>query len=53
LINSAIALAENAPAMAYAMNLATVAGRIAYLSGRMPIKDYASASSPVTGTITG
>ena len=52
LINSAIALAENAPAMAYAMNLATVAGRIAYLSGRMPIKEYASASSPVTGTIT-
>jgi thiazole synthase len=53
LINSAIALAENAPAMAYAMNLATVAGRIAYLSGRMPIKEYASASSPITGTITG
>jgi thiazole synthase len=53
LINSAIALAQNAPAMAYAMNLATVAGRMAYLAGRMPRKDYASASSPVTGTITG
>jgi len=53
LINSAIALAQNAPAMAYAMNLATVAGRMAYLAGRMPIKDYASASSPLTGTITG
>jgi thiazole synthase len=53
LINSAIALAENAPAMAYAMNLATVAGRMAYLAGRMPMKDYASASSPLTGTITG
>lgn len=53
LINSAIALAANAPAMAYAMNLATVAGRIAYLAGRMPIKNYASASSPMTGTITG
>jgi thiazole synthase len=53
LINSAIALAENAPAMAYAMNLATVAGRIAYLAGRMAIKDYASASSPLNGTITG
>ncbi|MFM5981908.1 MAG: glycine oxidase ThiO [Sphaerospermopsis kisseleviana] len=52
LINSAIALAENAPAMAYAMGLATVAGRIAYLAGRMPIKNYASASSPLTGTIT-
>ena len=53
LINSAIALAENAPAMAYAMNLATVAGRMAYLAGRMPMKNYASASSPLTGTITG
>ncbi len=53
LINSAIALAENAPAMAYAMNLATIAGRMAYLAGRMPIKTYASSSSPLTGTITG
>jgi thiazole synthase len=52
LINSAIALAENAPAMAYAMNLATVAGRMAYLAGRMPMKNYANASSPLTGTIT-
>lgn len=52
LINSAIALAQNPPAMAYAMNLATVAGRLAYLAGRMPIKTYASASSPLTGTIT-
>ncbi|BBD57798.1 thiazole synthase [Nostoc sp. HK-01] len=51
LINSAIALAQNAPAMAYAMNLATVAGRLAYLAGRMPIKSYASPSSPLTGTI--
>ena len=53
LINSAIALAQNAPAMAYAMNLATIAGRMAYLAGRMPTKNYASASSPLTGTITG
>ncbi|BAY13378.1 glycine oxidase ThiO [Calothrix sp. NIES-2098] len=52
LINSAIALAKNPPAMARAMNLATVAGRLAYIAGRMPIKDYASASSPLTGTIT-
>ncbi|BAY26343.1 thiazole synthase [Calothrix sp. NIES-2100] len=52
LINSAIALAKNPPAMARAMNLATVAGRLAYLAGRMPIKDYASASSPLTGTIS-
>ncbi|BAZ51419.1 glycine oxidase ThiO [Nostoc sp. NIES-4103] len=52
LINSAIALAQNPSIMAHAMNLATVAGRLAYLAGRMPIKDYASASSPLTGTIT-
>ncbi|MBW4556317.1 MAG: glycine oxidase ThiO [Trichormus sp. ATA11-4-KO1] len=51
LINSAIALAKNPPAMAQAMNLAAVAGRLAYLAGRMPLKTYASASSPLTGTI--
>ncbi len=52
LINSAIALAKNPPAMAHAMNLAAVAGRLAYLAGRMPMKDYASASSPLSGTIS-
>ncbi|BDI19811.1 hypothetical protein ANSO36C_56130 [Nostoc cf. commune SO-36] len=52
LINSAIALSPNPAAMARAMNLATVAGRLAYVAGRMPIKDYASPSSPLTGTIT-
>lgn len=52
LINSAIALSHNPPVMAHAMNLATVAGRLAYLAGRMPIKDYASASSPLTGKIS-
>ncbi|MBH8571913.1 FAD-dependent oxidoreductase [Nostocaceae cyanobacterium CENA369] len=52
LINSAIALSQNPAVMAQAMNLATVAGRLAYLAGRMPLKDYASASSPLTGTIT-
>ncbi len=52
LINSAIALANNPSAMARAMNMAAVAGRLAYLAGRMPIKDYASASSPLTGTVS-
>ncbi|TVP60344.1 MAG: glycine oxidase ThiO [Nodularia sp. (in: Bacteria)] len=52
LINSAIALSQNPPVMAQAMNLAAVAGRMAYLAGRMPLKTYASASSPLTGTIT-
>ncbi|NJM21167.1 MAG: glycine oxidase ThiO [Richelia sp. RM2_1_2] len=51
LINSAIALAKNPAAMARAMNMAAVAGRLAYLAGRMPLKDYASASSPLTGTV--
>jgi thiazole synthase len=53
LINSAIALSENPPAMAKAMGLATMAGRLAYLAGRIPVKSYASASSPLTGTING
>ena len=33
--------------MATAMNLAVQAGRLAYLSGRMEKKHYASASSPL------
>jgi thiazole synthase len=51
LINSAIAMSENPPLMAQAMGMAAKAGRLAYLAGRMPIKAYASASSPLTGTI--
>jgi thiazole synthase len=51
LINSAIALAKNPVAMAKAMGMATQAGRLAYLAGRMPLKSYASASSPLTGTV--
>lgn len=52
LINTAIAQAQNPAAMAKAMSLATTAGRLAYLAGRIPVKNYASASSPLTGTIT-
>ncbi len=51
LINSAIALAHNPVAMGKAMGMATDAGRLAYIAGRMPVKSYASASSPLTGTI--
>lgn len=51
LINTAIAQATNPAAMAQAMNLATVAGRLAYQAGRIPVKSYASASSPMTGRI--
>ncbi len=51
LINTAIAQAEDPALMAEAMGLATQAGRMAYLAGRIPVKAYASASSPLTGTI--
>ena len=52
LINTAIAQASKPASMARAMGLAAEAGRLAYLSGRIPMKAYASASSPLTGTIT-
>ena len=51
LVNSAIALAQNPVAMGRAMGLAAEAGRLAYLSGRIPVKHYATASSPLTGTV--
>jgi len=38
--------------MAEAMNLAVRAGRLAYLSGRIPKKLFATASSPIEGMIT-
>lgn len=53
LINTAIAQAQNSAAMARAMGMATEAGRLAYLAGRIPVKAYASASSPLIGKITG
>jgi thiazole synthase len=52
LINTAIAKAQDPIKMGQAMGLATVAGRLAYLAGRIPVKEYASASSPITGKIT-
>ena len=51
LMNTAIAAAEDSLKMARAMNLATEAGRLAYESGRMPKKLYASASSPLAGVV--
>jgi thiazole synthase len=51
LMNTAIAEAEDSEKMAEAMKLAVQAGRLAYLSGRMPKKLYASASSPVAGVV--
>jgi len=51
LMNTAIAEAQDAAKMAEAMKLAIQAGRLAYLSGRMPKRLYASASSPLGGVI--
>lgn len=51
LMNTAIAESRDPEAMAEAMNLAVRAGRLAYLSGRMPKRLYASASSPIKGAI--
>ncbi|HZI48905.1 MAG TPA: thiazole synthase, partial [Pyrinomonadaceae bacterium] len=51
LMNTAIAEARDAAKMAEAMKLAIQAGRLAFLSGRMTRRLYASASSPVAGTI--
>jgi thiazole synthase len=51
LINSAIALAQNPVKMAKAIGLATVAGRLAYEAGRIPVKEYATASSPLVGVV--
>lgn len=51
LMNSAIAHAQHPVLMAEAMKHAIIAGRLAYLAGRMPKKLYASASSPLEGLI--
>jgi thiazole synthase len=51
LMNTAIAGAQDPVAMAEAMKLAVHAGRLAYLSGRIPKKMYAAASSPIEGVI--
>src|SRR5438309_11767279 len=49
LLNTAIAEAEDSEKMARAMRLAVEAGRAAFLSGRMPRREYAVASSPFAG----
>jgi len=51
LMNTAIAAAEDAEAMARSMKLAVEAGRLAHLAGRMPKKLYATASSPLSGVV--
>jgi thiazole synthase len=51
LMNTAIAGAQDPVAMAEAMNYAVRAGRLAFLSGRIPRKMYANASSPIEGLV--
>ena len=52
LLNTGIAHARDAVAMAHAMRMACAAGWLAYRSGRIPMKKYASASSPWEGAIS-
>lgn len=52
LMNSAVANAKQPVLMAQAMRKAVECGREGYLAGRMPRKAYASASSPIDGTIS-
>jgi thiazole synthase len=51
LLNTGIAGAQDAVRMAHAMRYGWIAGRLAYLSGRIPKKLYATASSPTEGLI--
>ncbi len=51
LMNTAIAAAANPVTMAHAMKLGVQAGRLAYLSGRMPRREVAVPSSPQHGML--
>jgi thiazole synthase len=51
LMNTAIALAQDPVAMATAMKLAVESGRLGFLAGRIPRREFASPSSPTHGLI--
>lgn len=51
LMNTAVAEAQDPVRMAHAMKLAVEAGRSAYLAGRMPRREVAVPSSPMTGML--
>lgn len=51
LMNTGIAGADDPVGMATAMRLAVEAGRLGHLSGRIPRRRYASASSPLEGIV--
>jgi thiazole synthase len=52
LMNTAIAGAADPVMMAGAMRRAVEAGRMAFLAGRIPKRQYATASSPAAGLVT-
>jgi thiazole synthase len=51
LMNTALAAADKPAVMARAMKLAVEAGRLAYLAGRMPKREWAVPSSPTEGML--
>jgi thiazole synthase len=51
LVNTAVSAAGDPVKMASAMKLAVNAGRMGFEAGRIPIKPYASASSPMEGIV--
>ncbi len=53
LVNTAIATAGDPRGMAEAFKLAVKAGRMGYLAGTGAVKEYAEASSPLTGFLNG
>jgi len=51
LMNTSLAAAEDPVRMAHAMRHAILAGRLAYLAGRMPSREIAVPSSPTSGML--
>lgn len=51
LMNTALAAADDPVRMAHAMKYSIVAGRLAYLAGRMPAREIAVPSSPTRGML--
>ena len=51
LMNTALAAADDPVRMSHAMKHGVIAGRLAYLAGRMPSREIAVPSSPTTGML--
>ena len=51
LMNTAVAVADDPVAMAHAMRLGVLAGRLAFQAGRMPRREIAVPSSPLRGML--